>query len=83
MKIINNDKLFVIWYSQNGSYTRTVFILFNKELAIEKFFITNINCQGVPSGYGLGYADFAIQEGTYEQIQIGFSDSSLYSVCFY
>ena len=81
MKIIN-DNLLTLCYAHNNSDYRTTFIFLNKDLTVQKYFINSHHSAGFLSGYGSGYLGVAAQEGTYEQLGIGFSDSSHNTVSF-
>ena len=80
LKIIN-DQLLVLCYVHNISDYRTTFVFLSKELTIQKYFVSSLHSAGSVSGYGTGHLGVAVQEGTYEQLGIGFSDSSQYTVC--
>ena len=55
---------------------RIALIFFNKELTIQKYFVSSQKSAGSVSAYNSGNLGVAIQEGAYEQLEIGFVMSS-------
>jgi len=60
---------------------RIALIFFSKELTIDKYFVSSHTSAGFVSGYNSGNLGVAIQEGTYEKLEIGFVMSSYLTVC--
>jgi len=77
---IINDQLLVLCYIHDITTYRIVLIFFNKDLTIHKYFASSHTSAGFVSGYGSGYLGVAVQEGVYEQLEIGLVTSSHLSV---